>query len=307
MQHVVFWRRVGVACAVVGVVSGLGATPQAPARVRPDPPKVCSSCDAWNAPREPFQVFGNTYYVGVAGLSAVLVTSPQGHLLLDAGLPQSAPVIDAHIRQLGFRTEDIRLIVNSHAHFDHSGGIAAIQRATGATVAASAAGARALEAGAPMPDDPQFGFGRAAMAFPPVRGVRIVKDGEVLRVGPLAITAHLTPGHTPGSTTWSWQSCEGARCLGIVYADSLNPVSADGFRFSSDARRVELFRQAIATVAALPCDVLLSVHPEFSGLDRKLAQRAAGATENPFIDPAGCRAYAASAANALDQRLAAEH
>jgi metallo-beta-lactamase class B len=297
-----------VKAIVAGVLSVLAAAGVA-AQFKADVPKVCSSCDGWNAPREPFRVFGNTYYVGVAGLSAVLVTSDAGHVLLDAGLPQSAPVIDAHLRALGFKTGDIKLIVNSHAHFDHGGGIAAMQRASGAEVAASASGARALEAGEPTPDDPQYAFGRESNGFPRVSHVRVVKDGEVLHVGPIALTAHLTPGHTPGSTTWTWKSCEGARCVDVVYADSLNAVSAPGFRFSGDRTHPSLvtsFRRSIAAVAALPCDVLLSVHPEFSGMDRKLQLRAAGAPANPFVDPEGCRTYAASASQALDRRLAEE-
>jgi metallo-beta-lactamase class B len=224
-------------------------------------------------------------------------------------LPQSAAAIDAHIRALGFKTEDIRLILNSHAHFDHAGGIAAIQRLSGATVATSPSGARALESGEPSPDDPQVAFGRASNAFPRVQHVRAVADGEILRVGSLAITAHWTPGHTPGSTTWTWRSCEGTRCLDVVYADSLNAVSAPGFKFTGDAThpsRVDAFRKSIATVAALPCDVLLSVHPEFSNTADKLKRRAAGATENPFIDPSGCRTYAAKASRALDRRIAEE-
>ena len=153
-------------------------------------------------------MFGNTYYVGTAGLGAVLVTSAAGHVLLDGALPQSAPRIDASIRKLGFRTEDVRLILNSHAHYDHAGGIAALARQSGATVAASASGARAIETGEPTKDDPQYAFGREANGFPPVEGVRVVADGETLRVGDVAITAHYTPGHTPGATTWTWRSCE---------------------------------------------------------------------------------------------------
>ena len=122
---------------------------------------------AWNAAHEPFRVFGNTYYVGVAGLSSVLVASDQGLILLDGGLPQSAPLIDASIRKLGFRTEDVRLILNSHTHYDHAGGIAALQRVSGAIVAASASGARAIESGGPPADDPQYAFGKEANRFPP--------------------------------------------------------------------------------------------------------------------------------------------
>src|SRR5260221_9685383 len=123
--------------------------------LQPDPPKKCDSCEAWNGPREPFRVFGNTYFVGPAGLGAVLIASDKGLVLLDGGLPQSAPLIDASIRKLGFRTEDVRFILNSHAHFDHAGGIAALARVSRATVVASASGAQAIESGLPPVDDPQ--------------------------------------------------------------------------------------------------------------------------------------------------------
>jgi metallo-beta-lactamase class B len=278
-------------------------------RLQPDAPKKCESCAPWNAPLEPFRVFGNTYYVGVAGLSAVLVTSDHGLILLDGGLPQSAALIDANIRKLGFRTEDVRLIVNSHAHYDHAGGIAALQRLSGATVAASASGAKAIEGGGPPRDDPQYAFGRAANAFPAVKKVRVVTDGETLRVGDLAVTAHLTPGHTPGSTTWTWRSCEGTRCLDVVYADSLTAVSAPGFRFTGDSTHPSIeatFRRSIAVVAELPCDVLLSTHPGAAGMEDKLKRREEQAGGNPFVDPEACRAYADNAARGLDRRVAEE-
>jgi len=278
------------------------------ALVKADPPKKCDQCDAWNAPQEPFRVFGNTYYVGVAGLGSVLVASDKGLILLDGGLTQSAPLIDANIRKLGFRTEDVRLIVNSHAHFDHAGGIAALQRASGAEVAASPSGARAIEKGQPPPDDPQHGFGPGGY-FPAAKKVRVVADGETLRVGDLAITAHLTPGHTPGSTTWTWRSCEGTRCLDLVYADSLNPVVAPGFRFTGDAVHPSIegsFRRSIETVAGLPCDIMLAVHPGYSGMEEKLRRRKEQPGSEPFVDPGACRAYAAEATKRLDQRVADE-
>src|SRR5690606_5898688 len=159
------------------------------------PPFVCALCNEWNTPQAAFRLFGNTFYVGTAGLSAVLVDTGDGLILLDGGLPQSASLIDASIRRLGYRTEDVRLILNSHAHFDHAGGIAALQRLSGAVVVASESGARALERGMPADDDPQFAL---MERFPAVRSVRTVRDGEAVRLGNTAITAHLTPGHTPG-------------------------------------------------------------------------------------------------------------
>jgi metallo-beta-lactamase class B len=277
--------------------------------LRPDPPITCSACDEWNRPREPFRIFGNAYFVGTDGLSAILITSPRGHILLDGGLSQSAPLIDANIRKLGFKTADVKLIVNSHAHYDHAAGIAALQRASGAVVAATASGAQALQRGENTPDDPQFGFGHEANAFPPVKSVRVMKDREVIEIAGLAIQAHDTAGHTPGSTTWTWRSCEGTRCLNLVYADSLTPVSAPGFRFTGDGKtpsRVERFRQSIAAVAALPCDIVITTHPSVTNLDSKLKRRAEKPAVDPLIDPQGCRALAAAATKQLDARVAEE-
>lgn len=270
-----------------------------------DPPKLCSRCAEWNAPMDTFRVFGNTYYVGTQGLSSVLIASDRGHILLDGALPQSAEQIDAHIRKLGFDLQDVKLIVNSHGHFDHAGGIHALQAASGATVAASASGADALKRGENTTDDPQYGFGHDSNEFPRVGKVHVVKDGDVLRVGSLAVTAHLTPGHTPGSTTWTWKSCEGARCLDVVYVDSLNAVSAPGFTYSTDTPRVAAFRSSIDRVAALPCDVMISVHPEFSRLFEKRSRRLKGDAD-AFLDSHACRDYAASMRDLLDRRLAQE-
>jgi metallo-beta-lactamase class B len=282
---------------------------QTPGKLTPDRPNNCDDCAEWNRPLPGFKVFGNTYYVGTAGLASVLVTSDAGHILLDGALPQSAPLIDQNIRALGFKTDDVKVIVNSHAHYDHVGGIAALQRASGATVAASKAGARAIQAGVPTPDDPQIGFGAKLMAFPAVKNVRIVADGETIRVGSIAVTAHDTPGHTPGSTTWTWPSCEGARCLNVVYADSLNAVAAPGFKFTGDAKRpsiVQRFKRTIDTVEQLPCDILLTVHPAFARLRDKLQKRTAAPDTNPFINPGECRTYAADARKRLEARVAEE-
>ena len=281
---------------------------QAAASLQPDPPMTCASCDDWNQPQPPFRVFGNTYYVDTAGLSSILITSDAGHILLDGGLSQSAALIDASIRELGFRTEDVRIIAASHEHYDHVGGIAALQRVSGAEVVHSEAGARALRRGLPNDDDPQIGFGRDANAFPAIDNVRAVQDGEVVRVGPIAVTAHYTPGHTPGSTSWSWQSCDGDRCVDIVYADSLNAISSDGFRFSGGPGvpgRSASFRASINRIGALPCDIVISVHPGFTNLAGKLKQRLQNPASDPFIDR-GCSAYAGDAGRRLDVRLAQE-
>ena len=271
-----------------------------------DPPHKCDSCDEWNKPREPFRVFGNTYFVGTDGLSAILIAGDAGLILLDGGLEQSAAVIDANIRKLGFKTQDITLIVNSHGHYDHAGGIAALQRASGAMVAASPSGADALRRGENTTDDPQYGFGKAANGFPPVKNVKVIKDSETLSVGNLSITANFTPGHTPGSTTWTWKSCEGKECLSIVYADSVSAVSADGFRFTDSPERVNAFRRSISRLGELPCDIVISTHPSATNLDEKIRKRAAEkGGPDPFVDH-GCKALAATAMKGLEARIAQE-
>jgi metallo-beta-lactamase class B len=261
----------------------------------------CQSCAGWNAPQAPVRIHGNTYYVGTRGLTALLITSPEGHVLIDGGLPNSAPLILANIRALGFDPRDIRLILNSHAHFDHSGGIAALARASGARVAASEPSARVLEAGASQAGDPQYGV---LLDFPPVANVQRFADGETLRVGALAVTAHLTTGHTPGGTTWTWRSCDETSCVDFVYADSQTPISADGFRYT-DSRdyphAVADFERGHAKLETLSCDILVTPHPAASSLWERLEGDRAG-----LIDRDACRRYAANARQQLQRRLQTE-
>ncbi len=271
----------------------------------PYSPAECPSCATWNAPAPAIRLSGNTYFVGTRGLSAILVTSSQGHVLLDGALPESAESIMAKFRALGFRVEDIKLILNSHAHFDHAGGIAALQRASGAEAAASAPSASVLRRGRSGPDDPQYGIG---LPFPPVDRVRVIADGDTLRVGALEMIAHLTPGHTPGGTSWTWRSCEAAACLDFVYADSQTPVSADDFYFTRSTTypsAVADFEHGFAVLEELRCDVLLTPHPDASMLWERLAARDRG-DPNALRDPGACRRYAAGARENLARRVAKE-
>lgn len=265
------------------------------------PTPDCESCAEWNEPHDPVRIFGNTYWVGTAGLGAILITSDEGHVLIDGGLAESARPIAASIRELGFELSDVHLILNSHAHFDHAGGIAAMQVASGARVAASRSSAAVLLAGESGRDDPQFGL---LLPMDPVASVETIADGDTLRVGPLEIVAHFTPGHTPGGTTWSWQSCEETRCLDVVYADSQTPISADEFLFTSNPTVIDDFRRSHEVLESLRCDVLLTPHPGASRLWERLD--AGRDAPDGLIDGEGCRRYAASARNALEQRIARE-
>lgn len=294
-------RTLAVAGATLLALSSTSAAAQGDPLTRAYSAAECSSCAEWNQPQAPVKLHGNTYYVGTRGLTALLITSPEGHVLIDGALPSSAPLILENVRALGFDPRDIRLILNSHVHFDHAGGIAALQRASGARVAASVPSAPVLERGTSEPGDPQHG---ELLDFPAVPGVQRFADGETLRVGPIAVTAHLTPGHSQGGTTWTWRSCDDAGCVDIVYADSYNPISAEGFRFS-DSRDYPTaladFERTFATLEALPCDILVTPHPAGSSLWERLERGRDG-----LVDPAACRRYAAAGRQRLQQRLRTE-
>jgi metallo-beta-lactamase class B len=261
-------------------------------------PAECPPCERWNRPQPPVHLFGNTYWIGTEGLGAVLVTSSSGHILIDGGLPESAPHILANLRELGFEAGDVRLILNSHAHYDHAGGISALQAATGAPVYATNASAHALRTGVLTSEDPQR---EAALAFPAVSEVMVIQDGDTLRVGRLALVAHETPGHAPGGTTWSWTSCQSGVCRDMVYADSQTPVSDDGFRFSQGDRAVR-FERGLDAIEHLDCDILLTPHPGASDLWRRV-RRESGEDAAGLVDPRACARYADRYRGELARRL----
>lgn len=272
----------------------------------PDHAIVCRMCNEWNQAQAPFRIYGNTYYVGTQGLSAILVTGPKGHVLFDAALPQSAPQIRANIEALGFRVRDVKWILNSHAHFDHAGGIAAMKQASGARVAASASGAAAMRAGDVGKDDPQFDPSDP-IPYPPVARVEVVKDGQVIALGPVKVQALMTPGHTPGSTSWTWTSCEGRDCKQVVYSDSLTAVSLGDYRFSGGQGYPDVsarFATSIARVGALKCDIVLSTHP--SATDILERHQASTPQHNAFVDPNGCKTLAERSSQGLKEKLADE-
>ena len=267
----------------------------------------CANCPTWNKPQQPFRIYGNTYYVGPRGLTSILLTSNAGHVLIDGALPESVPQIVANIRSLGFRIEDVKLIVNSHVHFDHGGGISELQRLSGARVAASPWSVEVLTKSGIGKNDPQFGVITPVALVP---RADTLSDGQILRVGDIALTARFTPGHTPGGTSWTWKSCERGRCLNLVYSDSLTAVSADGFRYSDDPAyptAVQDFERSFAFLRSTPCDILLTSHPEASSLWQRLEGRRKGVRPDPMISsPNACRQLAERAAEQLRRRLESE-
>ncbi len=270
-----------------------------PRELEPDTAFECERCADWNEPIEPFRVHGNTWYVGTNGLSSILVETGEGLVLIDGALPQSAPQIEANIRRLGFDPLQIKYILLSHAHYDHAGGINALQRYTRAKVVVSEASAVVLRTGTLQEDDPQFAYGPGNTTFPAAKVDSVLLDGETLEVGEVVFTAVYTPGHTAGSTTWTWESCALGECQDVVYADSLTAVSAPGFSFATSGAAAQLTESA-GRIAELDCDILLSPHPFFFGMYDKLERRDEG---NPFINSLACTFYAEQALGWLEQRL----
>lgn len=273
----------------------------------------CGDSSFASSAEPPLRLLGNTYYVGTRELSSILITSDEGHVLIDGGTADMAPLITANITKLGFKLQDVRTIVVSHAHHDHVGGVAELAQLTGARVVASRSAADALRKGRGGEDDPQFALGEA---FPAIEKVSSIRDGETLQVGLVAITGHATPGHTPGGMSWSWYSCEQQRCAYFVYADSLTAVSADGFRFSDATRyrrAVQDFQWSFHVVRNLRCDILLTPHPESSNLWTRIAGRDSsefaarrGAGNAGLVDSNACRDYSSRSRAAFEKRIEQE-
>ena len=258
---------------------------------------LCKENDDWDKPAPPVRIHGNTYLVGTCGISAILITGTDGHVLIDGGTEAGAELIANNIRKLGFKLSDIKFILNSHEHLDHAGGIARLQRLSGATVVASRDQAKVFESGVAQPGDPQIGL---HPPFPAVQVGRIIADGGNVRLGNLSLTAVATPGHTPGALTWTWGSCDGGVCYQLVNADSLSPISRDDYKFSDHPAYVASYRASLQKVAALGCDILLTPHPSQSNMINRMAGRA------PLVNGNACKDYAAVKGKALDERLATE-
>lgn len=289
------------AFAALAALTLLGAAP--PPQPNPAASKdiaaACAGHDGWSDPAPPAHIYGNTWYVGTCGITVVLVETSAGLVLIDSGPEDAAPLVLASIRALGFEPRRVKWLLSTHEHFDHAGGFAALQAATGAKLAVGPFAAQALRSGQAFADDPQA-EGLKAYPMKPARVDRVLRDGGTLVVGTTRFTAHATPTHSPGSTSWTWTSCERGKCVTLADADSVNTISSDTYRFTDHPARIAAARAGLDVVAALPCDVILTPHPGASNLLERLSGKA------PLLDPAACRAYAQAGRERLAKRLASE-
>lgn len=294
------WMGMGMSALLISLAGASHAAPADDPLLRPIAPQYAAR---WLTPQAPVKVHGNSYLVGFGGMNVGLIRTSDGLILIDGALPQSVPDLEANIRKLGFALKDVKLILSTEPHYDHAGGLAALARDTGATVVASQLAAPVLRTGIGRDDDPQ-----APMTpFPGVAKIRTVRSGERITLGDVTVTAIGTAGHTPGSMSWAWTSCEGKKCVPVLFASSLNPAASDGYRFSDPANGgvVMTYRRSFLRLRSIRCGILFSAHPDQSGGDAKYAALVAGKTPNPFIDPGACRAYADKFAAILDGKLKA--
>jgi metallo-beta-lactamase class B len=252
-------------------------------------------------PAEPFRIAGNFYYVGATDVAAFLITGPEGHVVLDAGYPSTAPMIMASITKLGFDIKDVEVLLNSEPHADHGGGLAVLQQASGAELWASDASADTLTSGG---DDPDIVLPVRALiwlgvmgSYPPARVDHRFKDGDTIRVGPIALTAHITAGHTRGCTSWSFPVRDGDRVLNVVSVSDLGVLATSRYPEQEADRE-----RSLRLLRSLPADIWVTNHARAWGRYRKFV--ASTTAKNPvdaFIDPEGYRAFIDAAEAELRQ------
>ena len=287
---------VGIVAAALASSLWSSGTGAAAAAAAPD-------VSAWNRPAEPFRVVGPIHFVGTSELAAFLITTPAGHVLVDGGLPESAPLIEASIRALGFDPRDIRVLLTTQAHFDHVGSLAYFKRLSGGRVEVMDGDAAIVESGGSA--DYLFGAAGPRYRFDRVKVDRTLHDGDTVALGGVTLTARRTPGHTPGSTTWLTTVRDGARSYRVVFAGSTT-VNA-GTRLVAAPSYPGIagdFAHSFEVLESVTPDVFLAAHTGFFDMEAKRARLGRPGSENPFVDPAGYRAHVAAKKRDFDDEIA---
>src|ERR1700720_994063 len=255
----------------------------------------------WNKRGPPFQILGNLYYVGAVEIGSFLITTAQGHILLDGGFVETAPQIEQNIVRLGFKLAEVKILLNSHAHFDHAGGLAELKRKTGAKMIASARDAELLRVGG----HGDFRFGDT-LTFPPVEVDQIIADGESIKLGGQKLIAWMTPGHTKGNTTWTTRISDGLKSYDVVFAGSPTALDYQLVGKESYPGIASDFEKTFAVLKKLPCDIFLSDHGSFFSFEQKRERLARGEKPNPFIDPDGYKRFVTEYEKEFRQKVEAQ-
>jgi metallo-beta-lactamase class B len=282
--------------AILLALAVLMFIPAAAVAQAPAPPQGSDLLKTMNQPAAPFHIIGNIYYVGASDIGSYLIVTPVGDILLDGGFVETAPQIKANIQALGFKLANVKFILNSHAHLDHAGGIPEMKRATGAKFVAMDGDVPALTAGT---------------AFPTATPDRVIRDGDTVTLGGVTMTAHLTPGHTRGCTTWTMVARDGVKRYNVVFVGSAtvlpNYKLVDGPGAPATYPGIEAdYERTFRVLRSLPCDVFLASHGSFYSLVDKRGVMSKNPAQNPFIDPWGYQAYILRAEGVFLKELQAE-
>ena len=261
-------------------------------------PSSAAQDPEWTQPVEPFRIAPGLYYVGTKGLSAYLITSRQGAILLEGTVEENAPLIERNIVAVGVPLNRVKLIVVDHAHFDHVAGVAQIKKDTGARFAASLGDAVALERGVPR-GDTDYGV----MKFPPIKVDQLVRDGQSVAVGSAMLTAHLTPGHTPGCTSWSTTVTDGGRRLDVLFLCSITVAGNLLVGNQAYPNIVADFESTFAKLSTMKADIVLTSHPQIADVLGREARAKAG-DQNAFVDPTALPTIVAHAKRDFEAALA---
>ena len=255
----------------------------------------------WTEPFLPHRVIGNVYFVGSRGLASYLITTPQGSILVNSSLETSVPLIRSSIEQLGFKFSDVKILLISHAHFDHCAGSFQIKELTGAKYMVMEPDVPVIENGGKG----DFQYGRTPSAlFKPVKVDRVLHDGDQVKLGDVVMVAHLTPGHTKGCTTWTMKVKDAGKTYDVVIVGS--PNVNPGYKLVNNALYPQIasdYEKMFSVLKSLPCDVFLGAHGNYYGMEKKFAQLSKGGS-NPFVDPDGYRAYVAERERTFRAELA---
>jgi metallo-beta-lactamase class B len=255
---------------------------------------------SWRKPFPPFRIAGNLYYVGSEDLAAYLIVTPQGNILINSNLSSSPALIRKSVEQLGFKFGDTKILLISHAHFDHCAGSAEIKRLTGAKYYVIDEDVSVVESGGAT--DFKYGTDKS-MHFAPAHVDRALHDGDTVTLGGTTLTAHLTAGHTKGATTWTLDEIENGRTMHVVIVGS--PNVNPGYKLVNNKTYPQIaddYRHEFQTLKNLKCDIFLGAHGEYFGLTQKY-RRFQGGDHDAFIDPAGYRAYIADREQAFESEL----
>jgi len=291
IRHLTAWARAALATVAFFALAGSWASGQTDEE-RPE----------WNQPAPAFRILGNIHYVGTNELAAYLLTTPEGHILIDGGLPESAPLIEASIRKLGFKVEDVKILLTTQAHFDHVGSLAALAKDSGGQVMVMVGDQEIVEQGGK--GDYLFGD---KPSFPATQVARVLRDGTPVTLGGTTLKAIATPGHTRGCTTFTTSVEEDGRPLLVVFpgSTSVNPGTRLVKHESYPGIKAD-YEQTFATLSSLAPDVFLGAHTGFFDLAGKRERLLKGEKPNPFIDPAGYKKWIQEMKSRFDKLVAEE-